>query len=424
MLDTLGVGVSGSRGPKTTELVNALSAAGGGEARVWGTGRRLAVAEAATVNATQVHNSEFDCLHEAAVVHAMSVVLPVALAGAERHGGITGEELVTAIVLGVDVAAGLGLAAKSGLRFFRPATAGSFGGVAALGKLLKLDRTQLRHAFSIVYGQVGGTMQAHTEGSMLLPMQLGFNARNAVVACDLARAGIEGPENVLEGAYGYFRLIENGGDMSRVIDELGKVWRVTELAHKPYPSGRATHGVIDACLSLKARLRVDAEEIMHVTATVPPLVRQLVGRPYRTDMNVNYARLSAAYLAAWSMVHGRVDSDAFTDAAYTEAPVASLAQRVTITPLDSGDPNALTPVAVDIVLRDGRRHREAVTTVYGNPAQPLSRTEHLAKFRRNMQSSLVPIPEGQAERLIVAVDGIEAVADVAALVDLLCPESC
>ena len=33
------------------------------------------------------HNSEFDCVHEEAVVHAMSAVLPVALAGAERMTG-------------------------------------------------------------------------------------------------------------------------------------------------------------------------------------------------------------------------------------------------------------------------------------------------------------------------------------------------
>ena len=32
-------------------------------------------------------------------------------------------------------------------------------------------------------------MQAHTEGSSLLAMQMGFNARNAVVACDLAAQG-------------------------------------------------------------------------------------------------------------------------------------------------------------------------------------------------------------------------------------------
>lgn len=421
ILDTLGVGVAGSCGPKTAELADVLSSAGGGNARVWGTGRRMPAAGAAAVNGTQAHNSEFDCVHEAAVVHAMSVVLPVALAGAERHGTVSGEALLTAVVAGVDIAAALGLACKSGLRFFRPATAGAFGGVAALAKILGLDQIQTRHAFAIVYGQLGGTMQAHTEGSMLLPMQLGFNARNAVVACDLARAGVEGPENILDGAYGYFKLIEDGGDMQRVARTLGQVWRVTELAHKPYPSGRATHGIIDACLALRDRHRPVPDAISSVVATVPPLVRQLVGRPYRRDMTVNYARLSGAYLAARALAFGPVDSDAFTDGACLAEPVASLAQRVRIDVRDDGDPNALTPVTVEITLRDGTRWSEHIATVYGNPARPMSREAHLAKFRRNMQSARSPIDAGKAEQLIEAVDRLEALADVASLVDLVVP---
>ena len=79
-------------------------------------------------------------MHEEAVVHAMTVVLPVAIAGAERMRGVSGKDLITAVTLGVDVAAGLGVAATTGLRFFRPATAGAFGGTAALGKLMGLDQ--------------------------------------------------------------------------------------------------------------------------------------------------------------------------------------------------------------------------------------------------------------------------------------------
>ena len=213
ILDTLGVGLAGSSGPMACELAETQETWGHrGEARVWGNGKRLPAPAAAMCNAYQVHNSEFDCVHEEAVVHAMTVVLPVALAGAERMKGVNGRELITAVTLGVDVAAGLGVAASTGLRFFRPATAGAFGATAALGKLMGLDQPAMINAFSIAYGQCCGTMQAHSEGSMLLAMQMGFNARNAVVACDLAARGFDGPKNVLEGPFGYFKLIETGGD--------------------------------------------------------------------------------------------------------------------------------------------------------------------------------------------------------------------
>ena len=305
ILDAMGVGLAGSNGPRAPELVAAQALSGAGDAaRVWGNGTRLPAPAAALCNAYQTHCSEFDCVHEKAVVHAMTAVLAAAMAGAERQGGVSGRDLVLAATLGVDVAAGLGLAAETGLRFFRPATAGAFGATAALGKLMGFDAQRQVQAFSLVYGQVSGTMQAHTEGSPLLALQMGFNARNAVVACDLAAAGFEGPMNILEGPFGYFRLVEAKGDPAPVAATLGKIWRVTELAHKPWPSGRATHGVMEACLDIRSRPGFSPERIDRVTAWVPPLTNHLVGRPWKPDMDINYARLCARFTAARMLISG------------------------------------------------------------------------------------------------------------------------
>ena len=200
LLDSFGVAIAGSRGPWVGRLIETAALSGqGSAARIWNSGAPLPAAAAALCNAYQIHNSEFDCIHEAAVVHPMAVVLPAAMAAAERAGGVDGGSLMTAVALGVDVATRLGVASKVPLRFFRPATAGALGATAALGKLLGFDADRLVNAFATTYAQLAGNMQAHTEGSMLLAMQIGFSARNAVVACDMAAAGIEGPKNVLEG---------------------------------------------------------------------------------------------------------------------------------------------------------------------------------------------------------------------------------
>ncbi|MGE0698378.1 MAG: MmgE/PrpD family protein [Hyphomicrobiaceae bacterium] len=420
ILDTLGVGLAGSRGPRAPELAATQIYSGEGRAaRVWGNGAWLPAPAAALCNAYQAHCSEFDCVHEKAVVHAMTAVLAAAMAGAERSGGVTGRELILAAVLGVDVAAGLGIAAETGLRFFRPATAGAFGATAALGKLLGLDERRQRHAFSIAYGQVSGTMQAHTEGSPLLALQMGFNARNAVVACDLAAAGFEGPENILEGPFGYFRLIESKGDPRRAAAALGQVWRVTELAHKPFPSGRATHGIMEACLDIRRAASLDPHSIARVTAWVPPLIDHLVGRPWRPDMDINYARLCARFTAARILLTGTLGLDDFTPETYTEPATADLAPRIDMKVRDAGDPNALTPIEVELVTTSGVTHRAALDVVLGNPAKPLSREAHLAKFRANAAAALVPPAPQVIERLIETVDRLEDVADVRLLADLV-----
>ena len=425
LLDTLGVGMAGSAGPWTRRFAETQRlSCPGDQARVWSHGARLSAAGAAVCNAYQIHNAEFDCVHEGAVVHTFTVPVAATLAWAEREGGAGGREFLTALALGVDVACHLGVASKSPLRFFRTATAGAFGAAAAIGRLAGFDAATLVDAFGAVLGQLSGTMQAHVEGSPMLGMQVGLNARNAIVACDMAARGLAAPRAVLEGPFGFYSLFEGEHDLGTVLGELGRTWRVTEVSHKPWPSGRATHAVIDACLGFRERLGLDragGDAVEQVTARVPPLVHRLVARRVKDDMDVSYARLCCRYVAAVALLRGGVGLDDFRPAALRDPDVLELARRVDVVADGSSDPNALVPVTVEITLRDGRRETERIEVMYGHPARPMARNARIEKFRRNCAAAARPIAPEAAERIIAAVACLESLPDVTALVDDLVP---
>jgi aconitate decarboxylase len=418
--DTLGVAAAGSAGPWVDDL---LAAAGGWgaapEARAWVRGTRLPAPAAALVNAFHVHGSEFDCIHEAAVVHPMAAVLPAALAQCERQGGASGRDLLAAVVLGVDVACHLGVAARAPLRFFRPATAGAFGAAAAVGRLMGLDAERLAAALGAAYGQLGGTMQPHVEGSPLLALQMGFSARNALVACDLAARGVPALRGALEGPFGYFALFETRHDVAAALATLGRGWRITEVSHKPFPSGRATHALVDALLALRAG-GLAADDVEHVTARVPPLVAGLVGRPLPAHPRPPEARLCAAYVGARALLRGTVDLDDFRPGALVDAATHALAGRFAIVAVDHPDPSAFAPVEVHVARRGGAPLALRVDAISGSPARPLSREAHLAKLRRNWASAVPALDPAAGERLINLVDDLEAVRDVRDLVALVC----
>ena len=421
LLDTLGVGVAGSAGHWTRRLIETQRLSCPGEqARVWSHGTRLSAAGAAVCNAYQIHNAEFDCVHEGAVVHTFTVPVAAALAWAEREGGVGGREFLTALALGVDVACHLGVASKSPPRFFRTATAGAFGAAATIGRLAGFDAATLVNAFGAVLGQLSGTMQAHIEGSPMLGMQVGLNARNAIVACDMAARGLPAPRAVLEGPFGFYPLFEGEHALGTVLGELGRTWRATEVSHKPYPSGRATHAVIDACLAFRERLglgRTGGDAVEQVTARVPPLVHRLVARPVTDDMDVSYARLCSRYVAAVALLRGRVEPEDFRPAALRDSDVLQLARRVEVVVDGNPDPNALVPVTVEITLRAGRSETERIEVMYGHPAQPMTRTAQLEKFRRNCERAARPIAPEAAERIIAAVARFESLPEVTVLVD-------
>ncbi len=422
LLDTIGVGVAGSAGPWADDLLACLAGWGAGnDAGVFARSPRFPAPSAALANAYQIHNSEFDCVHEGAVVHAMTAVVPAALAHAERRGGVTGKDLVTALVVGVDIACHVGAASRAALKFFRPGTVGAFGATAAVGKLMGFDAATIVRAMGAAYGQMCGTMQAHTEGSSLLGLQVGFNARNAIVACDMAARGVPTVENVLEGPFGFFRLFEGDYDAAAIVEPLGRTWRIAELSHKPFPSGRATHGIIDGLIDLRRRIGFTAADVERVIAVVPPLVRHLVGRQVVERPEPPYARLCAAYVGARALIRGAIGLEDFRPSALGDVATRELARRFQMDVDGNPDPNALGPVTVIVVLRDGRRHEARVDRMYGSPENPMSRDAHLAKFRLNWVSGAQPLAEHAGEQLIRLVDEIEAVSDASEIMRLTRP---
>ena len=407
-LDTIGVSIAGTRARYAAEVRAAVGEwSNGDEATVLGSDGKLPAGAAAMVNAFHAHNQEFDCVHEAAVVHPLTTIQAAALAAAERSGGVTGRDLILALALGVDVATSIGMAAQTGLRFFRPATAGVFGATAAVGKLAGLDAAGLKNALGLAYAQNAGTMQSHVEGGPALALQMGFAAGAAVRAVDLARAGLPGPHDVLEGPFGYFRLYEGAWALEPVWAELGTVWRITQVSHKPFPTGRAAHGGLDGILQLRAAHDLQADDVARLTLAAPPLIHQLVGRPAQPDMDVTYARLCFQYVGALTLLRGGVDVADFGPEHLADPRVHDLARRLELVADGNPDPNALAPQAVTARLKDGRTLRVEVPHTLGSPERPLSRAQHLDKFRRCWSCGAQPLADAAAERLIHLVDNLD-----------------
>jgi 2-methylcitrate dehydratase PrpD len=422
ILDALGVGIAGGSVPEAAPLLATVRVWEQGNAvTVWGTHERLAPGAAALVNAFQIHCQEYDNLHEGAVLHSMATLLPVVLAEAEIRGGVSGAELITAVVAGVDVACSLGLAARQGWRFFRPATSGGFGAVAGLARLRGFDAARTLVAFGMQLGQASGTMQAHTEGSPLLPLQIGFNARAAIQSCDLAAAGFPGLDAPFEGRFGYLPLFEGAWDCAPVLAELGRVWRVTELSHKPFPSGRATHGGVDAVMALRAMHGFGPDDVEAITIAAPPLINQLVNRPALPAPTAAYARLCLPFILAKLLQHGRIELSQFRGAALADPATYDLARRVTVTRVEDANPNALLPQLIEVRLRDGRMLVHRVEAMLASPARPLSREAHLTKFRGCWAYAADPLDPADAETLIGMVDALETLPDVGALLAPMTP---
>lgn len=370
--DTLAVGAAG-RGRAEGEGVIAAARSWGqsGDARLLGSADRLPASTAAFVNGFQIHCLEWDAVHEGAVVHALSVVTAALGAVIDRRGGCDPGEALAALAVGVDIASGLGLASSGAMRFFRPATAGVIGAALAAARIERV--TCFADVLGLAYSQAAGTMQAHLEGSIALPLQIAHAARAAVSAVDLANAGLTGPHDALEGRYGFFQLFEEGS-LDAYTDAIGDRWLIEEVSTKPFPSGRASHAILAALAELRR-----GETPVKIEAHVPPLVARLVDRPFRSDMSPAYARLCLPFLSALMLVDGRIDPRRFAAETFRSSAIADMADRVAVAVDGNGNPNALSPQRIILHFADGRREEKALPQTLGSPGSPLSQEQAQAK---------------------------------------------
>jgi 2-methylcitrate dehydratase PrpD len=378
LADTLAVGAAGSTAPGADGVRAVARLWGqGSEARILGTAERMPATAAAYVNAFHIHCLEWDAVHEPAVVHALSVVTAALYAAIDRRGGCDPNEALVALSIGVDVASGLGIAADTPLAFFRPATAGLIGAALAVARIEGLSRAQFDDALGLAHSHIAGTMQAHAEGSIALPLQIANAARAAVHVVDLVKNGLTGPHDALEGPFGYMTLFDRG-DLSRYTEQLGKIWRMSEISTKPYPSGRASHAVLAAI----AEVRDSPGKIQTIKAHVPPLVARLVGRPFLPDMTPAYARLCLPLLSALMRREGRIDPRRFTSATFQDPLIHEIADQLEILTDTNRDPNALSPQRLEIIYSDGRALEIAIPDTLGSPDAPMD--QHQLNQKRDL----------------------------------------
>lgn len=382
LADTLAVGAAGSTAPGADGVYAAAHGWGdGGAVPLLGRRGRLPATSAAFVNAFQIHCLEWDAVHEGAVVHAMSVVTAALHAVCSRAGSVDPEDALAALAVGVDIACGLGLAATGPLRFFRPATAGLLGAALACARVAGIPPERFADVLGLAYSAAAGTMQAHVEGSIALPLQIAGAAAAAVRAVDLVSAGLTGPHDVLDGPFGYFALFETGSGAGYVPDSAH--WLITDLSIKSWPCGRASHATLGTLSEMP-------RSISSIEAYVPPLVARLVDRPWTDDMTPAYARLCLPFLTALMLADGQIDPRRFTAASFVDPVLQALGQRLTITVDSNRDPNALSPQRFTVMLADGSRVEHHVPATPGHPDNSL--TPALAAAKLTLAASLATAP--------------------------------
>lgn len=417
IMDCIAVGVAGCSYDATDKALAAATNWGKGNVRVIGRKQvTLPSASAAFVNGMQIHCLEWDGLHEPSVVIALCAPMGALSAEIQRKP-VSGKALIAAFVAAIEVAVFFGGSKEIAPRFFRPSIAGALAATAGVAKLRGLSVESTAQALALVYGQISGTMQAHWEGSMALPMQVGVSARSAISSVDMAEAGMTGPIDFISGQFGYFKLFETGVDIDKRFAALSDAPKILEVAHKPYPAGRATQAALTMWTGLLKDRSISAEDIKRITVDVPPLIELLVGRPAHAGMTPSYARLCLKFVLPLMIIEGRVDPRQFKESVFSRQDIVALGDRIIINNDGNPDKNALGPQQMLIELNDGTQISANCLHPLGSPANPLSQEACNEKVIECLHLASHPMDH---TAFITLCQDLEQLDDSAKLLDLVC----
>jgi 2-methylcitrate dehydratase PrpD len=422
VLDSIGCCVFGATLPWTQSVQAMVEEEGAAPvASLFGSGRKTSVAGAVLVNATAGHAFELDDIHKESIVHPGSIALPVSLAFAERDGGWSGRDIITAMVAGYEIGTRVGNAATMSLFFrgFHPqGTSGAFVGAATAGKSLGLDAGQMQHALGIVGSQAGGLMAAQ-EGAMVKRFHSGRAAQSGVYSALLAQKGFTGITDVLEASYGgYLTVYSDQPNAARLTDGLGDVWETGKTGYKPHASVTSIHSALDALTHIMTTHGLKPDDIASLEVGVSQMTFVHCAWEYKAQ-GVTAAQMNLYYGLAVVAHDGVAFVSQYRQDRLADPKLLDFIDRIEARAdpeIDAMGAAFRHAANVTVRTRGGRKLSHQILNRRGSPENPLSPDEVVYKFRNVAESCLATADIDRVVKLCAQLDTLEDAGELIALI--------
>ena len=383
---------------------------------------RTAPALAAFVNGVTAHALDYDDVSPPMIGHPSVPLVPALLAAAEVCGA-SGQEFLTAYVVGFDVEARIG-------RLMNPehyahgwhatSTLGALAAAAGAGRLLGLTDAQMRHALGIAASGAGGLRKNF--GSMTKALHAGQAAQRGLSAAMLAAQGFDADPEILDGPHGFLDAFR--GELQAPRSTAGLQFDVSQplemvssgVGIKQYACCGCSHTSIDALLGLMSQHPVNVADIDKVVCRVNSLVPGVLIHAHA--LTGFQGKFSMQYSVAVALLDREAGPRQFEDERASKADVQDLQRRIFME-VDPSIPiqHGVFPAKVAMHLKNGTVLRGESHKAQGmHPDLPLSAQQVNSKF---LSCASYALSEPNAKELLAQLRNLPHIQNVASLAPLL-----
>jgi 2-methylcitrate dehydratase PrpD len=417
--------IGGANAPGNPALLKLVKNwAGKAESTILVHGGKAPAQNVAMLNTIMARSFDFEVMsyvHEGKYIasHHAATLVPTAIALSEAYGA-SGKELLTAMLLGDDMAARVQAASAGhpiGLGWDGCGTLSHLGATATASRLMGLNTYQTRMAFGIVLNTIASAIQSLWDGATTFKLGQGTAARNGIFSAELANAGWTGVDDALLSRFGYFTLYGAGcKDPEILIKDLGRKY-YGEAYFKPYPSGLPTHTGIDAALALLKNHDINVEDIETININLPT---GTIGRSYYAKPFVLRgfphadAIFSNPYTICSTLLFKKCNLYNFTEEALRDPRLVALTNKSKLVE----KPEVTAGINLQVKMKNGQEFSETGLMRTAWMKEPTPRDVIEAKFWHQVEYSKT-ISQANAGKVLKFVENLEKQDSVIELVELM-----
>lgn len=337
----------------------------------------------AFINGFSAHVLELDDGHRLGMIHLGASIVTAVLDVAKKEN-LKSDDVLRGIVMGYEVAVRCAMAIQPGHKergYHVSGTCGTIGSAMGIAFACDYTKDQLKSTLACAASSAAGVLEIQEQASELKPYNVGRAAMAGVVAAQVGKLGLPGPDDILGGERGFLAAMTSTPKPEFLTDFSNDDYVIMGIYQKVHAACRHCHPAIDATIDMRNDLDIKPEQIDHIDVHTYKLA---VGSHDHTEiMGISSAKLSTPYAVALATVKGSAGYADYNEANLDDYNIKLITRKVKVKEdenLTAQSP-AVRGAKVTFYLKDGNVYENTCLYPKGEPEHPLTQEELELKFQ-------------------------------------------
>ena len=335
------------------------------------------------LNGFAAHVLELDDGHRHGMIHLEASIVTAVLDAAKKEN-LKSNDVLRGFVMGYEVAVRCARAIQPGHKergYHVSGTCGSIGSAMGIAFACGYNKDQLMSTLTCAVSSAAGVLEIQEQASELKPYNVGRAAMAGIVAAQVGKLGMPGPDDILGGKRGFLATLTGTPKPEFLKDFSNDDYAIMGIYQKVHAACRHCHPAIDATIDMRNDLDLKPEQIDHIDVHTYKLA---VGSHDHTEiMGISSAKLSTPYAVALAVVKGSAGYADYNEANLDDYNIKLITRKVKV--IEDENLTAQSPTVrgakVSIYLKGGNVYENTCLYPKGEPEHPLTQEELEVKFR-------------------------------------------